>query len=78
MYFWARLPQGVKSGTGSKLFQQALAKNVFYVPGELCYASDPAAANRTTKCASASAARRSQYGKGIARLGDVLQEFLAR
>jgi len=34
LYFWARLPRGVKSGTGSKVFKKALANNVFYVMAE--------------------------------------------
>ena len=40
LYFWARLPRGMKSGAQSKLFQTALAKNAFYVPGALFYADD--------------------------------------
>lgn len=41
LYFWARLPRALKSGPKSKLFKAALAHEVLYVPGELCYASDP-------------------------------------
>jgi 2-aminoadipate transaminase len=41
LYTWARLPASVKSGTESKLFRAALAKEVMYAPGKLCYAKDP-------------------------------------
>jgi 2-aminoadipate transaminase len=41
LYYWARLPAGSRSGMKSKLFRAALANNVLYVPGELCYADDP-------------------------------------
>lgn len=39
LYFWARV-SGRETGTQSKLFQTALARDVLYVPGELCYAKD--------------------------------------
>jgi len=42
LYIWARLPRGMHSGRDSRLFKRALAENVLYVPGELCYADDPA------------------------------------
>lgn len=42
LYFWARLPRGVSSGYRSRLFRSALDRKVLYVPGELCYARDPA------------------------------------
>src|SRR6185369_3609981 len=41
LYFWARLPKTMPSGSKSKLFRAALAADVFYVPGELCYGDDP-------------------------------------
>ena len=42
LYFWVRLPWQIATGTGSKLFRDALQADVLYVPGELCYAPDPA------------------------------------
>ncbi len=41
MYFWARLPRRARSGMNSRLFKAALAAGVLYVPGGLCYATDP-------------------------------------
>src|SRR5947209_14313414 len=40
LYVWAGLPPSIKSGVKSKLFQAALAHDVIYVPGQLCYAED--------------------------------------
>ena len=42
LYFWARLPKNVSTGVKSKVFQTALKNDVLYVPGEICYADDPA------------------------------------
>jgi 2-aminoadipate transaminase len=44
LYYWARLPVGMATGVKSKVFQAALETDVLYVPGELCYADDPARA----------------------------------
>jgi 2-aminoadipate transaminase len=41
LYFWARLPRGMSSGTKSRLFKAAIQSEVLYVPGVLCYADDP-------------------------------------
>jgi len=64
----------VKSGVKSKLFRAALANDVLYVPGELCYADDQRVLNRTTKCESVSAAQRKRHsgrnqaaGEGVAK-----------
>ncbi|MGO8838176.1 MAG: PLP-dependent aminotransferase family protein [Limisphaerales bacterium] len=42
LYFWARLPRHVPAGVKSKVFRNALRNDVLYVPGEICYADDPA------------------------------------
>jgi 2-aminoadipate transaminase len=79
LYFWARLPQRLKSGTGSPLFQQALANNVLYVPGELCYADDPSRRKPNHEMRlSFGGATEANVPKGIARLGAVLQDCLSR
>jgi len=77
MYFWARLPQTLPSGVKSKVFKSALARDVLYVPGELCYADDP------TRCKPDHEMRLSFGGasepnirEGIKRLGGVLREML--
>jgi len=41
LYVWVELDSRVKTGLKSKLFQRALDAGVLYVPGELCYCSDP-------------------------------------
>jgi len=77
LYFWARLPQRLKSGTGSKVFQKALANNVFYVPGELCYAKDVTRRKPNHEMRlSFGGATEANVRKGIARLGAVLHECL--
>lgn len=77
LYFWARLPRQVKSGTKSRLFQAALARQVLYVPGELCYAQDPARRrpNHEMRLSFGAAAEKRLRG-GIKRLGEALHQFL--
>ena len=77
LYFWARLPHGLKSGVKSKLFQSALKHNVLYVPGELCYADDPARRkpNHELRLSFGSATEK-DIRTGIARLGAVLRELI--
>ena len=79
LYFWARLPQRVKTGPRSKLFAAALAKQVLYVPGELCYAPDPTrpAPNHEMRL-SFGAASEANLRAGIRRLGVALHQFLSR
>lgn len=74
LYFWARTPPRVKTGTRSKLFRAALANEVLYVPGELCYANDPARAkpDREMRISFGSASE-SDIRAGIARLGNSLR-----
>jgi 2-aminoadipate transaminase len=75
LYFWARLPRGLKSGMKSKLFQTAMAKNVFYVPGELCYADDPTRRKPQNEMRiSFGSASEGDIREGIKRLGRVLRD----
>ncbi|MCX6923207.1 MAG: PLP-dependent aminotransferase family protein [Verrucomicrobia bacterium] len=79
LYFWASLPERLKSGSASKLFKRALANNVLYVPGELCYAEDPTRRKPNHEMRlSYGGATEANIRKGIARLGAVLREFLGR
>jgi len=79
LYFWARLPPRLKSGTASKVFQRALANNVLYVPGELCYADDPTRRKPNHEMRlSFGGATEVNVRKGIARLGAVLRDCLRR
>jgi 2-aminoadipate transaminase len=42
LYVWMSLPEGVPTGFDSPLFEIAVQREeVMYVPGELCFASDP-------------------------------------
>jgi len=78
LYFWARLPQRMKSGTTSKLFQIALANQVLYVPGELCYAADPTRRKPNHEMRlSFGAAKEENIRTGIARLGKVLRDLMS-
>jgi 2-aminoadipate transaminase len=77
LYFWARLPKGISAGVKSKVFQTALKNDVLYVPGELCYADDPARAKPDNEMRiSFGSASEENIRKGIARLGKVLRNFL--
>ena len=74
LYVWARLPAALKTGAKSKVFQAALAKNVLYVPGELCYAADPSRRkpNHEMRLSFGNASE-ANIREGIARLGKVLR-----
>jgi 2-aminoadipate transaminase len=77
LYFWARLPKNVSTGVKSKVFQTALENNVLYVPGELCYADDPARKKPDHEMRiSFGSASEKNIRKGIQRLGQVLTKIL--
>ena len=79
LYFWARLPRKLNSGMNSKLFRSALAHDVVYVPGQLCYAEDPTRPRPNHEMRiSYGAVSEPNLGAGIARLGGVLHELLDR
>lgn len=76
LYVWARLPAHVKSGVDSELFRAALAKEVIYVPGRLCYAKDPTRRRPNHEMRlSFGAATDANIRTGIARLGAAMQEL---
>lgn len=76
MYFWAALPQRVKTGTRSRFFSRALDCNVLYVPGQLCYAPDPTRRRPNHEMRlSYGNATFEEISQGIARLGRVAAEF---
>jgi 2-aminoadipate transaminase len=77
LYFWARLPKHISTGVNSKVFQAALKADVLYVPGELCYADDPARAKPDHEMRlSFGSASEKNIRHGIARLGKVLKQFI--
>ena len=77
LYIWARLPRRLKSGAKSRLFQKAMDCGVLYVPGEICYASDPARPRPNHEMRlSFGGATESNIGTGIERLGRVLRRML--
>ncbi len=79
LYFWARLPKKIQTGINSKLFTSCLANDVFYVPGELCYADDPTRAKPNHEMRlSFGGATEKNIQTGIARLGEVLKNFLKK
>ena len=77
LYFWARLPRGMKSGAKSALFKVALRNNVLFVPGELCFAADATRArpNHEMRISFGSATER-DIREGIKRLGTVLRRMI--
>ncbi len=77
LYFWARLPKHVSTGTKSKVFRTALKNDVLYVPGELCYADDPARRKPDHEMRlSFGSASEENIREGIKRLGKVLRKFV--
>ena len=77
MYFWARLPRNVPTGVKSKVFQTALKNDVLYVPGEICYADDPARRkpNHEMRISFGNASE-ADIQEGIKRLGKALKKFV--
>ena len=77
LYFWARLPGNVTTGVKSKIFRTALKNDVLYVPGELCYAEDPARKKPDHEMRiSFGSASEENIREGIKRLGQVLTKIL--
>ena len=76
LYVWATAPRGTSAGVKSKLFRTALRRDVLYVPGELCYADDPARRkpNRDMRISFGGAAD-ANIPLGIARLGSILRQL---
>jgi 2-aminoadipate transaminase len=78
LYVWARLPASLSAGVKSAVFRSALAQKVSYVPGEVCYAADPTRQRPQNEMRlSFGSASEAEIREGIARLGKVLQRFLA-
>jgi DNA-binding transcriptional MocR family regulator len=77
LYFWARLPRNIPTGVKSKVFQTALKNDVLYVPGEICYADDPARRkpNHEMRISFGNASEK-DIREGIKRLGKVLKKFV--
>jgi len=77
LYFWARLPKNVPTGVNSKVFQASLKNDVLYVPGEICYADDPARKkpNHEMRLSFGSASEE-DIREGIKRLGAVLHQLV--
>jgi 2-aminoadipate transaminase len=76
MYVWASLPRAVQTGPKSRLFRRALASDVLYVPGELCYAEDATRPRpRHEMRLSFGGASLGDIREGIARLGKVISEL---
>ena len=79
LYFWARLPEPLSSGTNSELFRRSLANNVLYVPGQLCYADDSTRRKPDNEMRiSFGSATETDIREGVARLGAVLRKALRR
>jgi 2-aminoadipate transaminase len=77
LYYWARLPHSIKTGIKSKLFQSALAHDVLYVPGALCYCDDPTRRKPDHEMRiSFGAATEENIRVGVARLGAVLRDLI--
>ncbi|MBI3874840.1 MAG: PLP-dependent aminotransferase family protein [Verrucomicrobia bacterium] len=76
LYHWPRLPGRIKTGRRSKLFRTTLARNVLYVPGELCYADDPTRPKPDCEMRlSFGGASETDIREGIAQLGQAMQKL---
>lgn len=77
LYYWARVPNTIKTGMGSEFFKTALKHDVLYVPGALCYAEDPTRPLPDHEMRlSFGNASQEQIHEGIKRLGDTIRSFL--
>lgn len=74
LYVWASTPRTVTTGLDSECFRVALDKELLYVPGQLCYAADPArqSPNHEMRLSFGSASE-DNIRQGIERLGGVIQ-----
>ncbi len=78
LYAWVRLPSRFRTGVGSACFRQAVERDVLYVPGELCYADDPARRKPASEMRlSFGGASLPDIRAGIGRLGAVLRKLKA-
>ncbi|MBG85570.1 MAG: GntR family transcriptional regulator [Verrucomicrobiales bacterium] len=74
LYYWASTPKHAKTGTKSKVFNTALANDVIYVPGSLCYADDPTRRKPDNEMRiSFGSAKEKNIRDGIRSLGEVLR-----
>jgi 2-aminoadipate transaminase len=79
LYFWARLPRSLRAGTKSRLFQTAVARDILYVPGELCYTNDPTRRKPDHEMRlSFGGGSEENIRAGIERLGSVLHKMLRK
>jgi len=79
LYYWAQLPKSLRSGVKSKLFQTAVARDILYVPGELCYVEDSTRPRPDHEMRlSFGGSRLENIQAGIERLGSVLRKMLKR
>jgi 2-aminoadipate transaminase len=77
LYYWAQLPPALRSGPKSRLFKAAVARDILYVPGELCYVADPARPKPDCEMRlSFGGGKLADIQTGIARLGGVLRKML--
>jgi len=78
LYFWVRLPRGIPAGIKSKVFRTAFKNDVLYVPGEVCYADDPARHKPDHELRlSFGNAGEADIREGIRRLGMALRRVLS-
>ena len=77
LYFWAKLPPALRSGAKSRVFKAAIARDILYVPGELCYVEDPARQKPDHEMRlSFGGGKLEDIQAGIGRLGSVLRKML--
>jgi 2-aminoadipate transaminase len=77
LYFWAQLPPTLRSGAKSRVFKAAIARDILYVPGELCYVEDPARRKPDHEMRlSFGGGKLEDIQAGIGRLGSVLRKML--
>jgi 2-aminoadipate transaminase len=73
LYVWVELPEGVDAGPNGKLFEQAIAEGVLYVPGEFCFPAEGIEPRRGTIRLSFGVQSCERIRQGIAALARAIR-----
>ena len=76
LYVWLSLPQQIDTGHVRRLFEQAAAEGVLYVPGGDCYPSEYSHAPRHTIRLSFGVPPCEEIRRGVAALGRAIKKVL--
>jgi 2-aminoadipate transaminase len=74
LYVWANLPARIDAGPGGKLFEQAIAEGVLYVPGEFCFPTEGVEPRRNTMRLSFGVQSCERIRQGMAALARAIRQ----